>query len=118
MIYKVTKQFSGGREQPCQQFKTLKEAKDHATTAAAENALMKINVIYRVYEFDDLIDTVDSSKVVPTETTSGSSDDEAGGGKQSGATFQPTPFAKAPQPKGSPPKWLIDPDEDEKDKEK
>jgi hypothetical protein len=117
MIYKVTKQYSGGKEQPCKQFKHLNEAKIHAEHAIEESAAMKIKVIYRIYEFDDLLETLDSSTIQPASSSSSESGNSSGG-KQSGATFKPTPFEMAPRPGGTPPKWLIDPEEDDKNKDK
>lgn len=116
LIYKVTKQFSGGKEQPCKQFKTLNEAKAHATDSAAQNADMKIKVVYRVYEFDELLETIDSS-TIQTPASNAASTASAAGGIQSGATFKPTPFEMSPRPKGTPPKWIIDPETD-KNKDK
>ncbi len=114
-IYKVTKQFGDGKEQFCKDFKTVAEAKAHATDSATENATMKIKAVYRVYEFDELVDTIDSSKIESKPAQDDSLSGSAGG-KQSGSTFKPTPFAMAPRPSGTPPKWVIDPDEDDKNK--
>jgi len=120
MIFKVTKQYADGKEQLCKQFKTMKEAKAHAYESASENALMKIKIVYRIYEFDDLLETVDSNNLQPSQTVSAPAEDGApSGGMQSGATFKPTPFEMAPRPGGTPPKWIIDPEDDKnKDKDK
>lgn len=110
MIYRVTKQFSGGSEQPCQQFKTLDEARVYAADCASKNAALKIKVIYRVYEFDDVLVTLDSSKI--STEAEGSSDAGAVGGKQSGANFRPTPLQTTMRPAGMPQNWSTPPDED------
>jgi hypothetical protein len=113
MTYKVTKQFGGGRELPSEQFDLLPKAQSHARSSAAESKRMNVKAIYRIYDFDDLIETIDSDKVQMAQEVDHAAD--SGGGKQSGSTFKPTPFNTAPRPTGSPQKWLIDPDEN-KDK--
>tara|TARA_R110000868_G_scaffold74514_4_gene215435 strand:- start:145 stop:504 length:360 start_codon:yes stop_codon:yes gene_type:complete len=113
-IYKVTKQFGGGREQPCHQFKTLPEAQKHAADSVENNVAMKIKAVFRIYEFDDLIETVDTDSYVPPTSSVNISNDSSQGGKQSGATFKPTPFEMSPRPKGTAPKWIIDSDEETK----
>lgn len=110
MIYRVTKQFSTGSEQPCQQFKTLQEAKVYALDSASKNAALKIKVVYRVYEFDDIMETYDSAKVGDEAQSSSAA---TTGGKSSGSSFQPTPFATAPRPSGLPHNWVKDSDNKE-----
>lgn len=116
MIYKVTKQFSagGGKEQPLRQFKSLAEAKSFASESAEGDAVMKIQAVYRVYEFDDLLATIDSNNIQPTSKSS-----DAGGsqGMGSGARFSPTPLEMSPRPKGTAPRvWSEDKDDKNKDK--
>lgn len=113
-IYKVTKQFGGGREQPCHQFKTLPEAQKHATDSVENNVAMKIKAVFRIYEFDDLIQTVDTESYVSALGAANTASESSQGGMQSGATFKPTPFEMSPRPKGTPPKWIIDPDDETK----
>lgn len=116
MIYKVTKQFSagGGKEQPLQQFKSLAEAKSFATENAESDAAMKIQAVYRVYEFDDLLATIDSNTIQPK---SKSTDASGSQGMGSGARFSPTPLEMSPRPKGTAPRvWSEDKDEKNKDK--
>lgn len=103
MIYRVTKQFSSGSEQPSNQFKDMEAAKLHAYEGASANAALKIKVIYRVYEFDDVMMTVDSSTIAHELAASGA--DSSTGGKSSGSSFTPSPFATTLQPKGTMPKW-------------
>lgn len=112
MIYKVTKQFATGAEQPCRTFKELEEAKVYANDNASANAALKIKVIYRVFEFDDIQYEIDSSKIELPQIASENNTTQ--GGKQTGSTFKPTPFEMAPRPKGTPQKWIIDPEEDKK----
>jgi hypothetical protein len=109
MIYKITKQYGKGKEISDRQFSTLKEAKDYMQQNAESDAAMKTQVIYRVYEFDEVVYEVDSSKIdISSQFSSG----DSSGGKSSSATFRPTPLATAPRPAGMPPKSIIDPEED------
>ena len=114
MSYKVTKQFGGGREMPCQQFDLLPKAQSHARAGAAESKRMNVKAVYRIYDFDELLETIDSDKV---QMPQDSQDAGSSAGQQSGARFSPTPLNMAPRPAGTPPKWLINPEED-KDKKK
>jgi hypothetical protein len=107
MIFRVTKQFSSGSEQPSNQFKEVEAAKLHAYEGASANAALKIKVIYRVYEFDDVIMTVDSTIVANELAASGAA---SSGGKSSGSSFTPSPFATTLQPKGTMPKWNVEDD--------
>lgn len=117
MIYKVTKQFVSGatREQPCGQFKTQEEAKQYANEHARNDANMKIQAVYRVYEFDDVLESIDNRNMKSAEE---SQDAMSGSqGMQTGARFSPTPLEMAPRPKGTAPRTWSNPD-DEKDKNK
>jgi hypothetical protein len=119
MIYRVTKQYSGSTEQDCQRFKSFVEAKTFVNESAATDAEMKIKVVYRIYEFDDIMLSVDSASIVPAAPSSSNASESTAGGISSGASFKPTPFEMSPRPKGTPPKWIIDPEEDkDKDKDK
>lgn len=115
MIYKVTKQFGGGKEQPTQQFKSLEDAKTFATEGAEADAAMKIQAVYRVYEFDDLLETIDSSKITASSKSGDTS--SSARGQSSGARFSPTPLEMSPRPKGTAPKvWSDDSKDDKNDK--
>jgi hypothetical protein len=115
MSYQVTKQFGSSREQPCQRFKSLAEAKAFALECAQTDASMRIQTIYRIYDLDELLpnETIDSNTVTLASTSS----DASGGskGQQSGATFKPTPLEMSPRPPGTPPKTWVD---DDKNKDK
>lgn len=114
MIYKVTKQFVAGgtKEQPCGQFKTQPQAQAYVAEHAEKDAGMKIQAIYRIYEFDDLLETIDSRTIQsaskPAESAGGSQ------GMQSGASFRPSPLQTSPRPKGTMPNSWVDPDDKNK----
>lgn len=104
MIYNVKKKYGTGSEQQCQSFSKLDEAKAYAQECAENDAAMRINVIYSIYEFDEVVETIDSSKV----TVSRGSEESSGSGKGQGASFRPTPLETAPRPKGTAPRWIHD----------
>ncbi len=114
-MYKVMKKFAArGPESQVGSFKTSKEAQQFIQEKLAEDANIKVNAIYALYEGFDLMEEFDQSKLVQKA----SSDEESqsgGGGKGSGQRFSPSPFNTAPQPKGMPQSWVKD-DEDNKDK--
>ena len=101
MTYKVTKQFGTNRELDSGQFKTLPEAKKYVQQQVQADAAMKVKSIYRIYEWDDLIEESHSDKIV-VSAPSGNSDDSHGG-KGSGA--KPSPLSTVPRPPGSPQTW-------------
>jgi hypothetical protein len=118
MTYKVTQQFTGARESVLERFSRLDDAKKKARQEAEKNAEMRINAIYRIYEFeDDLVETIDSSKLTIPPAAASESNDTAGGQSQ-GATFKPTPFEMAPRPPGTAPRVWVEPDEKDKDKDR
>ena len=113
MQYKITKQFGTGRETPDRNFTNLNEAKAYSQQSAESDASMKINTIYRVYEFDDVVHEVNSAKIElsnpSAEPSNGSSS-----GKGSGSTFNPTPFAVSAKPKGAVQHWKKDEEDNNK----
>lgn len=117
MQYKVTKQYQRGIEQLAKTFTGESDARAYIEKHAAENASMKIQVTYRLYDFDDLMAEIDSSKVTSQSSTSPSAESSGAAGKGSGANFRPTPLPMAPRPSGMPQNWRSDKDdEDEKGK--
>ena len=112
MIYKVTKQYGAGAEAIAESFKTLEDAKKYMDKSAAQDATMKIKVTYRVYEFDDLLHEVDSSKLETSR--SGGEGESSAGGKQGEAAFRPNPLATGAKPKGAIQHWR----DEEEDKDK
>lgn len=113
MTFKVTKQFGSGagREQSCGQFKTADKAKVFAIECAESDAAMKIQTIYRIYDFDDLVGTITSNDVQAESKPSESSGSQ---GQKSGASFRPSPLQTAPRPSGMPANNWVEPDEDDK----
>ena len=112
MHYKVFTHYGRGSDLLCAQFKDLADAKLFIEQKLAYNANQQLKVIYRLYDMDELIKEYDPVKEPAqsgqTETQQGSQ------GKGSGAAFRPTPFNMTPRPAGTPQKWIIDPDEEEK----
>jgi hypothetical protein len=104
MIYKVTKQYGAGREMPCDQFKDLASAQAFVQEKIREDISLKIKAIYRIYEWDDLLQAFDS------ETTEISPQSDGSQGQGKGASFRPTPLNSSPRPPGMPHHWLKDDD--------
>jgi hypothetical protein len=120
MQYKITKQYGRGSEIQFAQFNELSDAQVFIEKIKLpEDVALNVKIIYRIFEGLDLVKEYDPSKM---DTSSGSSSQGAsesqgsGGGKGSKSTFSPTPFNTAPRPAGTPQKWVIDKDEEDKDK--
>ncbi|EKD70392.1 MAG: hypothetical protein ACD_46C00544G0004 [uncultured bacterium] len=113
-MYKVTKQYGRGSEIFAQSFSKLADATSFMQLAVEADAAMKVNVIYRLYEFDEVIKEIDSSKM----ELAARENSQSGQGKTSGATFKPTPFEMSPRPRSTPPKWLHDEEDKNKDEDK
>lgn len=105
MLYKVTKKYARGPESPVGNYKTLTEAKAAIQNKLAEDALHKVESIYRLYEAFDLIEEFDQSKLEKKEKTgdagtgdTGTSQGGVAGGSQKGSsqTFNPSPFSMTP----------------------
>lgn len=112
MFYKVTKKYGQGPETPGESFKTLDEAVAFAQQSAESDAAMKIQTIYRIYEFDDLLREIDSTKIEIGGKQDQAEQSSQGAGQTSG--FRPTPLNTAPRPKGAIQPWdKKDKDEDE-----
>lgn len=109
MQYKVTQQYQRGLEQTAKTFVKAADARAYIQEQAAYNASMKVQVVYRLYDFDDLIAEVDSATFKPEAPAS----DEGGGsaGKGSGSNFRPSPLQTTLRPGGMPNHWK---DDDEK----
>lgn len=110
MIYKVTKQFGASSSAThCGNFKTLEEARAYVQTKLAEDASLKIkNVIYKVLEGMDEVESYDSNQAIEAQTQAG------GQSRSSSVTFSPTPFNAAPRPAGIPHNWVKDKEDDKK----
>lgn len=110
MAYRVTIQYGQGRENDLERFNKEGDAREFIKNKLAEPSLIK-NVIYRLYEFDEIIEAFDAEQIAAAEPTESSS---AGRGQGSG--FQPNPFANAPRPPGVPHNWNKDKEPDDKEK--
>lgn len=113
MQYKVTHQFQRGLEQFDKNFTKEVDARAYIEEKLAQNAAMKIQVVYRLYDFDDVIESWDSATYQPAEKTPPSESAAGGAGKNSEMAFRPTPLQTSPRPKGMPQNWRPK-DEDEK----
>lgn len=96
MAYRVTAQYGSGRELLCQQFQKMDDAKHFIMDSLRDNAAMKINVVYRLYEWDDLLHTFSSADPSMQDDTSSL------GGQGKGASFRPSPLNTSPRPAGMP----------------
>ena|SRR5579862_9867172 len=115
MRFKVTKEYARGGESQFAQFTQVEEARSFIKEKLTDDAALKVRVIYRIYEFTDLLEEFDPDKL---GTSSGATQSSAGSqGKSSEASFRPTPLSTAPRPAGMPQNWRVDKDkDDEKDK--
>lgn len=109
MSYRVTKQYARGSEINCETFKALSEARFYVEKHVVADAAMKVKVIYRIYEFQDLHSEYDSS-----ESDFSGEQSQGSQGKSSGASFHPTPLASAPRPPGMPQNWREEDEEKKK----
>lgn len=114
MIYNVTKKYESGSEQPCERFEKLDQAKSYALECAEKDASVRVKVIYSIYEFDEVVETVDSTKIT-IRHDSKESDESSSSSKGQGAAFRPTPLETSPRPKGTAPRWIHDDDKNDKD---
>lgn len=117
MQYKVNCYFGRGADVPCATFKDIADARLFVEKKLALDAELKVKVTYRIYHLNEMIQEFDPAKEL-LGTAQSSSSAGGGQGKGSAAAFRPTPFNMAPRPTGSPQRWLVNPDEDDKDKNK
>lgn len=112
MHYKVFIHYGRGSDILSAQFRDLADAKLFIERKLANDTSQPSKMIYRLYDMDELIKEYDPVK---EPAQSGQAKTQQGSqGKGSGASFRPTPFNTTPRPAGSPQKWIIDPDEEEK----
>jgi hypothetical protein len=110
-MYKITKKYGAhGHESPVSSpvFKKLDDAIKHVHSLIESDAAMKIHVIYRIYDFDELLKEIDSTKLAsPTAPT----DQDQSGGRGAGSRI--TPFSTTARPKGAVLPWQNDDDKDD-----
>ncbi len=99
MLFKVTKQYGRGTETIAESFSALAKAREFMQHEAKKDVQMKIQTIYRIYEFDEVVDELDTSKMEAESAPK--QPEQQGGGAGKGAGFRPTPLGTAPKPKGS-----------------
>jgi hypothetical protein len=105
-MYKVMKRYSKGPEALVGSYKTMTEAKKIIQEKLAEDAALKVDTNYRLYEGFDLVEEFDKSKLIES---SGQETEETESQRGSGQTFNPSPFSASPQPKGAIPRsWNTD----------
>lgn len=116
MKYRVTKQYARGAETAFAEFEDLNDAKLFIQAKLKEDAALKIKIIYRITQFDEILAEFDSSQAA-AYTAESSTDAQSSHGSTS--SFRPTPFNTTPTPPGLPKKWIRDEDEqDDKDGKK
>lgn len=108
-MYRVTKQFMRGLEETLNKFPKRAEAEAFIQARLIEDARMKVQTIYRIY--DDLDEVVGEftaadikENVAATYTSSSQSQGKA-------VSFNPTPFNLKPQPGSFPHSWVKDTEE-------
>jgi hypothetical protein len=112
MLYHVTKQYGRSPEIKCNSFKTLAEAKQFVDENIQGEVAMKIEVIYRIKEFDDVIEAFDSTKISLHDEPANESSTSTG--KNSEAVFRPSPLQSALKPAGMQQNWVKPKDDDKK----
>lgn len=115
MIYRVMRSYQRGSESAVGTFKTINEAKIFIQEKLTDDAILKVNATYRIYEGMDLMEEFDQSKLIKQDSSQDSSDSSSQQ-RGSGQTFTPTPFNMTPQPKGLPRNWIKEEDNKEDDK--
>lgn len=100
MHFKITAQYAGARELPLNEsFNDINKARAFIANKMHENAALKLKVIYRLYEWDDLLQEFDPAKIDLSATSGDSSSSQ---GQAKGASFRPSPLQSAPRPAGIP----------------
>lgn len=112
MRFKVTKQYLRGSETQFAQFAEMNEAKFFVETKLEADAALNVKVIYRIFEFTELVAEFDPAH--PNAGASQSSTDAQG--KSSEASFRPTPLSTTARPAGMPQNWRVDNKDDDKKK--
>lgn len=112
-MFKISEQYGRGTERfLSQSFRDANTAKSFIQEKLQEQSLMGVAVIYRLYDFDELVQEFDSTKI---ENTTSSSQEATSSGKGTGANFSPSPLSTKPRPGGMPHSSWRD-DEDKKGK--
>lgn len=114
MIYKIKKDYGRGEIDDNNQFKTLVDARQYVKEQMESDLQMRIKVVYNIYEFFELVETIDPStlEMAPTQENS---QNATGTGQNSSST--PSPLNTNLRPASS--RWGSSSDsssDDDKDK--
>lgn len=108
MNYKVVRQYARGPESHFATFYDLADARMFIEAKMAQDAMMKVAVIYRITELGDVIEEFDSAKRLgsanpaPGAGEGTSAGSGVGAGRQSAENFRPSPLNTSPRPPGMP----------------
>lgn len=106
-MYRVTKQFARGVETTLQTFPRREAAEAFIQDKLIEDARMKVQTIYRVY--DDLDEMMREFNTADISANSGATAYQVSGQSTGRAqSFNPTPFNTTPQPTSIPRSWVKD----------
>lgn len=110
LVFRVAAQYGRGPEQSLQEFKKEDEAKKFIQDKLQQDAALKVNVTYLLYDMGELVDSFDQSRLEVSA--------DSGGQQQSNTnSFRPTPLHMTPRPKSVPPSsFKNEDDEDKKNK--
>jgi hypothetical protein len=110
-MYRVTKQFARGVETTLQKFPRRDAAEAFIKDKLIEDARMKVETTYRIYDdLDEMVRAFTSADLGKNTVTSYQ---VSGQGRGSSQTFNPTPFNVRPQPGGLPHSWVKDVENEE-----
>jgi hypothetical protein len=112
-MYKVSKKYMRGPEQVLAQFKEVADAKEFVKIKLEQDAGMKVQASYLLYEGSDLLETLDAGSTGVDSSGSGTSTG-TGSAKTGTLAFSPTPFQVTPKPGGLPPSSFRDLEDDKK----
>lgn len=105
MRFRVTNQYAKGSEDVLAEFKNQTDAEHFINLKLNQDNLLKIKVLYHLYDSFDLVKTYDAADADTAEESSTTS---------SQTTARPTPFNTTPTPAGTPKKWWTNEDEEDK----
>lgn len=99
-MYQVKKRFARGAETFVAEFKVEQEAEIFIKKKLEEDARLKVNTAYCLYEGADLVREFTQQDIDPSSISAETS--VPGQQKSSGQRFSPSPLHTAPRPKGFP----------------
>ncbi len=116
MLYRVTQQYQRGGETVIAEFSTAENARIFVQAKLQEDARLKVNTTYRIFEGMDIVEVLGEADVAAG--AGGSSVASSGSSARQSSSFQPTPFNMAPRPGGIPHSWLKSDEKKEGEKDK